>query len=144
MDVRQNWNQSPQKLSFSLYRMYTSKNTIAEIKHYERMIRLVSVSVFTAGLFSALACEGYKLNLVCPGEEVLHINSLEYGRSDNDTCQHPSINMTDCVTSEPLEQVSNLCNGRPDCSIFIYNNLLGDPCPGTYKYLLLDHLCGSK
>lgn len=51
--------------------------------------------------------------------------------------------MTDlnCQTSNTQKIAMLMCNGRTECSLEAANDVFGDPCVGTYKYLYLEFVC---
>lgn len=51
--------------------------------------------------------------------------------------------MTDlnCQTSNTQKIAMLMCNGRRECSLEAANDVFGDPCVGTYKYLYLEFVC---
>lgn len=91
-------------------------------------------------------CEGDTIEITCPSGQSVHLTDLTYGRIDeNLTCQHEAIFNTSCFASEPgLTAVSSLCNGRTNCTFMVFNEILGDPCPGTYKSISLEYICGGE
>jgi len=53
----------------------------------------------------------------------------------------PNIN---CKASESYDIVKNKCDGSQSCVINPKNEVFGDPCQGTYKYLQVKHKCITK
>ncbi|KAH3693797.1 hypothetical protein DPMN_081235 [Dreissena polymorpha] len=49
--------------------------------------------------------------------------------------------MTSCVSTTSTAKVQSLCNGQNLCRLTASNEILGDPCPGTYKYLEVTYAC---
>ncbi|CAB1444863.1 unnamed protein product [Pleuronectes platessa] len=45
----------------------------------------------------------------------------------------------DC--SGPTSKVADSCNGKNSCTVDASNNVHGDTCVGTYKYLGVAYLC---
>ena len=75
----------------------------------------------------------------------LRVDNVFYGRMDNESCPHESIQTTDCPTPEgSLEKAKETCNGRGFCYLGASSDQWGDPCSGTYKYFEVDHRCQSK
>lgn len=106
----------------------------------------VCSAVCTNGISScshAVGCEGQKTYLVCGLGQALVVHNATYGRRDRSTCSRDrsksQISRTDCATHS--SKVAEICNGKRTCSVRADNNMFGDPCPGTYKYLTVDYSC---
>ncbi|XP_011422721.4 L-rhamnose-binding lectin CSL3 [Magallana gigas] len=86
-------------------------------------------------------CEGGSLYLYCPRGTYLVIFSANFGRLSSAICPGPGSNNVNCVSSNALSVVRNSCEGYPSCQLEAINNVFGDPCPGTYKYLEVNVGC---
>ncbi|XP_054752585.2 L-rhamnose-binding lectin CSL3-like [Lytechinus pictus] len=89
-------------------------------------------------------CEGGSINLHCPAETpAIHICSALYGRQlpGLSVCPDPRIQTINCAASSSLSRVRSFCQGRSSCSVAASNNVFGDPCGGTYKYLEIEYEC---
>ena len=75
----------------------------------------------------------------------LRIDSVFFGREDNETCPHESILTLDCPTpAGALVKAKKTCNGRESCLLGASIPQWGDPCPGTNKYFRVEHHCQRK
>lgn len=91
----------------------------------------------------SLTCEGQNTFLYCGLGEVLDIQSAIYGRHNTKMCSQnrplSQISNTNCGIHS--SKVAEICNGKRNCSIRANNNMFGDPCVGTYKYLTVTYSC---
>ena len=89
-----------------------------------------------------IVCEGKLQNIVCTGSKRINVVSANYGRTAGaNVCPHTHIQTTQCSASTSLTVVQGWCQGRPNCILRARNDLFGDPCFGTYKYLEVDYIC---
>ncbi|XP_077978165.1 uncharacterized protein LOC144433688 [Glandiceps talaboti] len=89
----------------------------------------------------ALVCEHQVLALECD-YGCIHIVSANYGRTvDGNTCPHRSIRTTECGAETSFDVVQGQCEGQTSCSVQASNNVFGDPCVGTFKYLEVQYTC---
>ncbi|XP_032868172.1 adhesion G protein-coupled receptor L1 isoform X1 [Amblyraja radiata] len=90
-----------------------------------------------------LACEGYPIELRCPGSDVIMIESANYGRTDNKICDADLFQMenVECFLPETFKIMSQRCNNRTQCVVVAGSDVFPDPCPGTYKYLEIQYEC---
>ncbi|XP_041463533.1 L-rhamnose-binding lectin CSL3-like [Lytechinus variegatus] len=87
-------------------------------------------------------CEGGTLSLECPNGFLISINYANYGRTaGKDICPHRYIRTTRCFARKSLKIVKENCDGRPSCSVAANNDVFGEPCFGTFKYLEVDYSC---
>ncbi|XP_072178111.1 L-rhamnose-binding lectin CSL3-like [Diadema setosum] len=87
-------------------------------------------------------CENSTLNLSCPSGETIIIGDALYGRTTGaSVCPHSSIRTENCTASSSLFHVKISCEGRNSCSVAATNDVFGDPCVGTYKYLEVQYDC---
>ncbi|KAI4904878.1 hypothetical protein NFI96_011573 [Prochilodus magdalenae] len=91
----------------------------------------------------SVTCElGYS-TLDC-GDDVIQINSANYGRTDTTTCSALlglfTLN-TNCYAPDTFSIVSAWCNGRSKCTVEASYTIFTDPCFGTYKYLKIAYSC---
>ncbi|XP_070540332.1 uncharacterized protein [Ptychodera flava] len=89
-----------------------------------------------------LVCEHQRLSLSCSAGQI-QILSANYGRSDAETCLHPSIKTTECAAESSLMVVKGLCDGEESCMVEAENSVFCDPCVGTFKYLEVTFYCGK-
>ncbi|XP_070568451.1 L-rhamnose-binding lectin CSL3-like [Ptychodera flava] len=90
---------------------------------------------------SGFVCEHDTLSLSCQSGEI-EVVSANYGRTDSSVCG--SYAVTDCVGANSLAIASDRCNGKRSCSVDASNDLFGDPCYGTFKYLEVSYKCKTS
>uniref|UniRef100_A0A8C5H2X2 Adhesion G protein-coupled receptor L1-like n=1 Tax=Gouania willdenowi TaxID=441366 RepID=A0A8C5H2X2_GOUWI len=90
-----------------------------------------------------LACEGYPIELRCPGSDVIMIETANYGRTDDKICDADPFQMENvqCYQPDALKIMSQRCNNRTQCVVVAGSDVFPDPCPGTYKYLEIQYEC---
>ncbi|XP_051532264.1 adhesion G protein-coupled receptor L2-like isoform X2 [Myxocyprinus asiaticus] len=90
-----------------------------------------------------LSCEGYPIDLRCPGSDVIMIESANYGRTDDKICDADPFQMenTKCYLPDAFKIMSQRCNNRTQCIVITGPDVFPDPCPGTYKYLEVQYEC---
>ena len=64
-------------------------------------------------------------------------------RHGPDVCPHASTEDQNCHATESVSIVTEACRGQGACSVGASNEVFGDPCGGTYKYLTVDYECLS-
>ncbi|XP_033105774.1 uncharacterized protein LOC117108037 [Anneissia japonica] len=90
--------------------------------------------------FLERACERESISIECGALNVL-IYSASYGRHNDWICPHRSIQTTECEADTSLSVATEHCQGARSCTISANNNVFGDPCPGTFKYLEVAYDC---
>ncbi|XP_042573671.1 adhesion G protein-coupled receptor L2-like isoform X8 [Cyprinus carpio] len=90
-----------------------------------------------------LSCEGYPIDLRCPGSDVIMIETANYGRTDDKICDADPFQMENinCYLPDAYKIVSQRCNNRTQCVVITGSDVFPDPCPGTYKYLEVQYEC---
>nr|XP_014343826.1 PREDICTED: adhesion G protein-coupled receptor L1 [Latimeria chalumnae] len=90
-----------------------------------------------------LACEGYPIELRCPGSDVIMIETANYGRTDDKICDADPFQMENvqCYLPDSYKIMSQRCNNRTQCVVVAGSDAFPDPCPGTYKYLEIQYEC---
>ncbi|XP_028831692.1 adhesion G protein-coupled receptor L2b.1 isoform X3 [Denticeps clupeoides] len=90
-----------------------------------------------------LSCEGYPIDLRCPGSDVIMIETANYGRTDNKICDADPFQMenVNCYLPDAYKIISQRCNNRTQCVVITGSDVFPDPCPGTYKYLEVQYEC---
>uniref|UniRef100_A0A4W4HK15 Adhesion G protein-coupled receptor L1a n=1 Tax=Electrophorus electricus TaxID=8005 RepID=A0A4W4HK15_ELEEL len=90
-----------------------------------------------------LACEGYPIELRCPGSDVIMIETANYGRTDDKICDADPFQMENvqCYQPDAFKIMSHRCNNRTQCVVVAGADVFPDPCPGTYKYLEIQYEC---
>ncbi|KAK1885673.1 Adhesion G protein-coupled receptor L1 [Dissostichus eleginoides] len=86
-----------------------------------------------------LACEGYPIELRCPGSDVVMVETANYGRTDDKICDADPFQMenTQCYLPDALKIMAQ----RTQCVVVAGVDVFPDPCPGTYKYLEIQYEC---
>lgn len=95
-------------------------------------------------------CERERLTISCDTDATIQITDALYGYDWDDG--EPRINCTQtehlhvnagelCLAEESTNLVSNKCNGKMTCSVEASNDVFGDPCHGTFKYLRVNYTC---
>uniref|UniRef100_A0AAQ4PRT8 Uncharacterized protein n=1 Tax=Gasterosteus aculeatus aculeatus TaxID=481459 RepID=A0AAQ4PRT8_GASAC len=90
-----------------------------------------------------LSCEGYSIDLRCPGSDVIMIETANYGRTDDKICDADPFQMenVNCYLPDAYKIISQRCNNRTQCVVVTGSEVFPDPCPGTYKYLEVQYEC---
>lgn len=90
-----------------------------------------------------LACEGYPIELRCPGSDVIMVENANYGRTDDKICDADPFQMENvqCYLPDAFKIMSQRCNNRTQCVVVAGSEAFPDPCPGTYKYLEVQYDC---
>ncbi|XP_064258126.1 adhesion G protein-coupled receptor L1-like [Passer domesticus] len=90
-----------------------------------------------------LACEGYPLELRCPGSDVVLVADANYGRTDDKICDADPGQMANvqCYLPQAQPIMAQRCNNRTQCVVVAGSDAFPDPCPGTYKYLEVQYDC---
>eukprot|EP01043_Picozoa_sp_COSAG02_P087819 COSAG02_NODE_25028_length_670_cov_18.115587_1_plen_223_part_11 len=102
------------------------------------------IQSLAGGVEQARECEGNRLTITCSGDDVINIIDATYGRRHGpEVCPHPATTDQNCHAIESSSIVSATCQGVSTCSVSVANDVFGDPCGGTYKYLTVDYECMS-
>ena len=87
-------------------------------------------------------CEDSRAKMSCPASnEVVAVKSALYGRKEKVTCSESSTSNSNCAAGNSLEKVMDYCAGKKSCEFNVGNEVFGDPCRGTGKYLAVDYEC---
>lgn len=87
-----------------------------------------------------IACEGSTLNLQC-ASGLINVIRVNYGRQSSTICNGGPANVVNCVSKNSFDIVNAKCDNKQLCSIEASNNVFGDPCVGTFKYLQVEYAC---
>ena len=90
---------------------------------------------------SAWTCEHNDLNITCGNDDYIRIKYANYGRLDNSTCESSEILNDNCMANGSLDMVEARCDGFQSCNIIASNDIFGDPCGHTHKYLEVRYSC---
>jgi len=116
----------------------------------DKSVFLDAVQLVKAGVQDLTAtevhrCEGSQLVLQCPGSGKIKVTAAAYGRvHGKNTCPHTAISNQKCKAASSKGVVSKACDGKAKCTVSVTNNVFGDPCAGTYKYLTVSFTCGGN
>ncbi len=90
-------------------------------------------------------CENSDLTITCPMDNKIKITHANYGRLIPSTvfCPYSDYHedRTDCISRNSQSIVESWCNGRQTCTVSASNDIFGDPCFNTYKYLQVEFDC---
>ncbi|XP_068196010.1 L-rhamnose-binding lectin CSL3-like [Antennarius striatus] len=97
---------------------------------------------------TAIGCQGETINLSCdPGTEIWS-GKIFYGRNDTTTCvagrRPEEISNTNCKQSVYGHPHIAACEHKTSCQIEVNPENLGEPCPGTFKYLYFHYKCHPR
>ncbi|XP_066500015.1 rhamnose-binding lectin-like [Hoplias malabaricus] len=114
------------------------------------VLKLFLLSLLMAalsGISSAVyivICENHRGTLDC-GNDVIQVVGANYGRADKATCSagqtRKLVQTTNCGSSGTSNIVAQRCNDKKRCDLEVTNAVFGDPCFGTYKYLVVSYNC---
>ncbi|XP_041457568.1 sperm receptor for egg jelly-like [Lytechinus variegatus] len=109
---------------------------IVKVDVYIAGAGLFAIVLFLLNTETEIICENQDGVIDC-GENLISISSSVYGRTDASTCGLSYT--TDCVLDVAPELA--FCNGQSQCTVEAENDLSGDPCSGTRKYLNITYTC---
>ena len=110
------------------------------VSYYNVSFKLIAVTDH-----DVIACEGQTVSIECPADLVISTQQAFYGRQNDVTCPHDTaIRDLSCSDTAILDDVINLCDGHKNCTFDVMTHILGEPCPGTYKYLNFSYSCIRK
>ncbi|XP_078416296.1 protein eva-1 homolog C isoform X6 [Cetorhinus maximus] len=95
------------------------------------------------------ACDGGHLNLYCPRDTTISIQSAFYGRKVPSSLLCPGLHPKNaveenlnCTAPTTLQKILDECQDQQSCQLPVNRRVFGlDPCPGTSKYLLVSYKC---
>ncbi|KAI0227329.1 Adhesion G protein-coupled receptor L1 [Lamellibrachia satsuma] len=95
-----------------------------------------------AGVKRVVACEHRPLQMTCPAGQRVYVVKAEYGRGDSTTCLVGTLYQTNCLR-DVKAAVAASCVNQQTCVVMAETAIAGnvDPCPGTYKYLVVEYRC---
>ncbi|XP_072024359.1 scavenger receptor cysteine-rich domain-containing protein DMBT1-like [Amphiura filiformis] len=88
-----------------------------------------------------IVCEGMTFYFECASGQTISTQSALYGRQSSDVCTDQPFDTVNCAAADSLAVVQQRCDGRQTCDIPSSDNIFGDPCYGTYKYLEIQYTC---
>lgn len=72
---------------------------------------------------------------------------VNYGRQSRTICNSDGrapIRTLDCVSKNSFAIVNAKCDNKQSCNVDASNNVFGDPCVGTLKYLEVEYECTNR
>ena len=96
---------------------------------------------------TVLVCEGHEVGLVCRLGWRPVLVTVFWGRRDRVTCPHLRAGSSGACSSrhQAARVIAIGCSSVDhECYFPAVTDLLGDPCPGTYKYLKVTYACACK
>ncbi|XP_035983916.1 uncharacterized protein LOC118557740 [Fundulus heteroclitus] len=90
-----------------------------------------------------VACEHSVAELHCDIGQLISVSRAMYGRSNNETCSsgRPAEQLKTISCLGSTDEVAKRCNGKQKCSVQATNDMFGEPCLNTYKYLEVNYTC---
>ncbi|KAL5021052.1 hypothetical protein ScPMuIL_000207 [Solemya velum] len=91
---------------------------------------------------SHIVCEHNSQVLSCPNDETVNIIHADFGRTEGEHICGGPVRTTDCSTGgSALTTMQSTCWNQHACTITASNNVFGDPCWGTFKYINVSYSC---
>ena len=90
------------------------------------------------------ACEGKTLSIKCEDDHAyIDVTYALYGRMEKGICYkfYHGVWSKNCMSRKSLSEVQKRCNGESSCSVKATNEIFGDPCFLTEKYLEVKYTC---
>ena len=88
-----------------------------------------------------IICERQWEVISCQNGTRIDVLTANYGRLDQHTCLNKVMSNTNCRSANSLQIVQGKCNGKNSCELVVNNQVFGDPCKGTFKYLKIRYRC---
>lgn len=92
---------------------------------------------------SLTICEGGKATLTCKRGKKINILKANYGRLNKRVCKDKNMSNTKCKAAKSMVVVRKTCHRKTGCVLRANNGVFGEPCAGTFKYLLVKYKCES-
>eukprot|EP00112_Aurelia_sp_Birch-Aquarium-sp1_P019789 Seg4965.1 transcript_id=Seg4965.1/GoldUCD/mRNA.D3Y31 product=Hemicentin-1 protein_id=Seg4965.1/GoldUCD/D3Y31 len=105
-------------------------------------MRSCNTHVCLSGEYTKRACENGNCYLSCPGSSRITITHALYGRKTKSICKGFDWTWsTNCGAGSSWSKVHGACENTSSCRVYANNNVFGDPCRGTPKYLEIKYRC---
>lgn len=91
--------------------------------------------------FRKRACQTKRLRLACQPGFGIKIQFALYGRFSSRYCGWKFFFNKRCHSTKSMSEVKRICEDKTSCSIIASNQIFGNPCRGTDKYLEVDYIC---
>ena len=99
--------------------------------------------LFTDSL-SVIVCEGETKEIKCESMSKIRVLWANYGRLNPKTCPDRRTSNMNCRALTSLNNVRKICQDKTACTLRSNSGSFGgDPCGGTYKYLLVGYKCDN-
>ena len=108
------------------------------------MIALMTDAFYSldVGPLSVTICEDKTGTINCQNGKRIDVLNAMYGRENEETCPSWKYVDTNCRSQNSYSVVHNKCNNVASCVLTPTNAMFGgDPCSGTYKYLVVEYQC---
>ena len=93
--------------------------------------------------FSENVCELRTKTFSCPFGSKIWIDNGMYGRLTKTICSYGSLRNMSC-SSDVTNIVREKCQNNMICKLQATNEIYGDPCSGTFKYLQIHYRCTKR
>ncbi|CAH1273883.1 ADGRL2 [Branchiostoma lanceolatum] len=90
---------------------------------------------------TAFACWKKSLHLSCPAGQSLSIDDANWGRTSATVCPPCNLCNTNCCAPNSLSIMRGACESLQKCTVRAREDIFGDPCKGTEKYLEATYHC---
>lgn len=80
-------------------------------------------------------------NVTCPEDQTIKVVDANYGRKDKWTCGDKLAENDRCLSSKSTDMVKEKCEGKNFCELEAANEVYGNPCGQTHKYLEVNFHC---
>ena len=112
--------------------------------HYIDALFLLLCFITAGSVITHQVCEHDNFHLECNPGQIISVLSALYGRQTSSICAHGSIETHSCAATSSLDVIRQNCNGHRTCDIMASNDVFGDPCRGTFKYLDIQYKCDGR
>uniref|UniRef100_H2ZHC8 SUEL-type lectin domain-containing protein n=1 Tax=Ciona savignyi TaxID=51511 RepID=H2ZHC8_CIOSA len=85
-------------------------------------------------------CDGSRGEISCPIGKTILVYTAFYGRNNPGTCPGKNTQYN-CQANGGDDYVKNACTGQNSCYLSSFDDILGDPCRDTTKYMHVDFEC---
>ncbi|EDO33861.1 predicted protein, partial [Nematostella vectensis] len=91
------------------------------------------------------ACEDSSVEIFCSYGTGIKVLRAQYGRElrESALCQDNTKKITECSLMDVTDIIKGMCTDLKRCSVPVNNAVLGDLCPGVYKYFKLIYECSE-
>uniref|UniRef100_H2XWW4 SUEL-type lectin domain-containing protein n=1 Tax=Ciona intestinalis TaxID=7719 RepID=H2XWW4_CIOIN len=110
-------------------------------------VLLLVAAVYHANAANIVICEGGSNRISCPTGYIINVLHAFYGRTDGTTnCSENKrpIDANNAHYTGSSNIINDACDGQQYCSLSANNQVFGDPCVGTYKYIKVEYRCTSN